>query len=93
MKQVKAGPQRTCVGCRRRADKAELMRVVMRDGSLVVDAYSRYPGRGAYLHPVIECIEIAEQRRSVGRALRLTGSVDLAPVRQFLTNESNTPPK
>jgi len=88
-----AGPQRTCVGCRRRAGKAELLRVVMRDGNLVVDAKSCYPGRGAYLHPSFECIDMAEQRKSVGRALRSTGPSDLDPVRQFLNNESNTPPK
>lgn len=93
MKLVEAGPQRTCVGCRRRAEKIELIRVVMRGDGLVVDAKFQHPGRGAYLHPADECVKRAEQRKSIGRALRASDIVDLEPVRQFLKNESNTPPK
>jgi predicted RNA-binding protein YlxR (DUF448 family) len=93
MKRDLAGPQRTCVGCRQRAEKAQLLRVVNSDGILVIDLQSRQPGRGAYLHRALDCVELADQRRAVARALRSTTPIDLEPVRQFLTNESITPPK
>ncbi|MEO8263628.1 MAG: YlxR family protein [Pseudolysinimonas sp.] len=65
-------PVRTCLGCRQRAPRSSLVRVVARDGRAVVDAAARLPGRGAWVHPVSECIEIAIKRRGFGRALRVT---------------------
>jgi predicted RNA-binding protein YlxR (DUF448 family) len=46
--------------------------VVARDGRVVVDTAARLPGRGAWVHPVSECIEDAIRRRAFGRALRVT---------------------
>jgi hypothetical protein len=63
-------PQRTCIGCRQRDDKARLVRLVLSSPEVrvVVDAAQRLPGRGCYLHP--GCAQVALQRRAVGRALR-----------------------
>jgi predicted RNA-binding protein YlxR (DUF448 family) len=65
-------PVRTCVGCRRKAAKSELVRLVWRQG-VVVDPAQREPGRGAYLHPGPDCLTQALRRRTLGRALRVTG--------------------
>src|SRR6476659_4482105 len=70
------GPVRTCIGCRRRATKNELLRVVAgsdADGRLVVrpDPNGRAPGRGAHLHPTTECLDQAVRRQAFTRALRL----------------------
>ena len=67
-----AQPVRTCVGCRRKAGKSELVRLVWQQ-SVVVDPAQREPGRGAYLHPGPDCVALAVKRRSLGRALRVTG--------------------
>ena len=61
---------RTCVGCRRRAAKSELVRLVWQQ-TVVVDDRRRLPGRGAYLHPGPDCLALAVRRRSLGRALRV----------------------
>jgi len=66
------GAVRTCVGCRRQAPRSSLVRVVARDGRVVVDAAAREPGRGAWMHPDSECIDNAERKRAFGRALRAT---------------------
>ena len=63
---------RTCVGCRRKAEKSELVRLVWQQ-AVVVDRAQRAPGRGAYLHPGPDCVALAVRRRSLGRALRVTG--------------------
>jgi len=63
-------PIRMCVGCRQRAPKAELLRLVW-NGGPVVDVAQREPGRGVYLHRDVECLERAVRRRSMGRALRI----------------------
>ena len=65
-------PERTCVGCRSRAPKAALVRIVSVDGKPVLDRDARMPGRGAYLHPRADCVEQALRAGAVGRALRAT---------------------
>ncbi|HEV7849321.1 MAG TPA: YlxR family protein [Mycetocola sp.] len=72
------GPVRTCVGCRARADRSSLMRIVVRDFELVVDTAAVLPGRGAWLHPQIQCYQLAVKRRAFGRALRTDGKLDTA---------------
>jgi uncharacterized protein len=65
-----AGPVRMCAGCRGRAAKAELIRIVARNGVGMVDERQTAPGRGIYLHPRRECLDQAVRRRSMGRLLR-----------------------
>ncbi|MSS46491.1 YlxR family protein [Cutibacterium sp. WCA-380-WT-3A] len=50
-----AGPQRTCVGCRRVDDSANMRRYVLIDGVVVADLTGHAQGRGAYVHRVDEC--------------------------------------
>jgi predicted RNA-binding protein YlxR (DUF448 family) len=86
----RAEPVRTCVGCRVRTAKSDLLRVVAVDGSVIPDPSGAAPGRGAHLHPDHECLAAAERRRAFGKALRLTGPVDLAPVRRWVTEHPAT---
>lgn len=63
-------PVRTCVACREEAGRSGLIRLVrLTEGGIAVDRTGRLPGRGAYLHADLGCIEIARKRRSVDRAL------------------------
>src|SRR5690606_10403344 len=82
------GPVRTCVGCRRRDLAARLVRVVLADGTAgrtaVVDLARRLPGRGAWLHPDLQCLDLAERRRAFARALRTAGPVDTRAVRDHV---------
>ena len=63
-------PERTCVGCRRKASPAGLVRIVRRpDGSLAVGRGE--PGRGAWICAGSEaCFDAAVARKAFGRALR-----------------------
>jgi predicted RNA-binding protein YlxR (DUF448 family) len=80
----RAAPLRTCVGCRIRTVKSELLRLVVVEGKVVPDPLGRLPGRGASLHPTRSCLELAERRRAFPRAFRVAGALDLAPVRAHL---------
>ncbi|WP_408661769.1 YlxR family protein [Jatrophihabitans sp.] len=91
---------RTCIGCRQRAPAADLLRVVAGppassgagDSSspprqpvqVLPDPRRRASGRGAWLHPVLGCMELAERRRAFGRALRSTAQLDTSPVRTYV---------
>jgi predicted RNA-binding protein YlxR (DUF448 family) len=76
------------VGCRSRAAKIDLLRVVAVSGVLVVDRRGRLPGRGAYVHPEPACVDLAERRRAFPRALRHAGPLDLAPLRTVVNQPS-----
>ncbi|MBD7957058.1 YlxR family protein [Microbacterium sp. Sa4CUA7] len=69
-------PVRTCVGCRARAPRATLTRVVAFDTQLVVDERAAMPGRGAWVHATHECVDAAIRRRAFGRALRVSSPLD-----------------
>jgi len=72
------------VGCRSRAAKIDLLRVVAVSGSLAVDRLGRMPGRGAYVHPDRACVDLAERRKAFPRALRTGGQLDLSPLTAFV---------
>ena len=78
------GPVRTCVGCRERAAKSELLRVVAGSDAhgpaVVPDPGGTAHGRGAHLHPTPACYALAVRRRAFSRALRLEGGLPSAPV-------------
>ena len=82
---------RTCVGCRERSAKSDLLRIVAEppnaaggSGVLTPDPRGRMPGRGAHLHPDPECLALAERRRAFGRALRAEGPLDATAVRAWI---------
>jgi uncharacterized protein len=57
---VKHAPTRSCLGCRQRRPKRDLVRLVRgADGVVVVDARGIRPGRGAYVCAEIACVERA----------------------------------
>ena len=63
-------PVRTCVGCRVRAPKAELLRIARTPDGVRADPEAVAPGRGAYLHRALDCAEAALARGAIARALR-----------------------
>jgi uncharacterized protein len=85
---VHAVPMRSCVGCRERAAKSDLLRlaVVVVDGiaHVVPDPRGQRPGRGASLHPDLTCLDLAERRRVFPKAFRLPGPLVATAVREHL---------
>jgi predicted RNA-binding protein YlxR (DUF448 family) len=81
-------PVRTCVGCRNRAAKHELLRVVADDLGegleLVPDPRGRAPGRGAHLHLSSDCLALALRRRAFARALRVHAGLDSARLETYV---------
>lgn len=72
-------PVRTCVGCRARAPKGELLRLAIVGGLVVADPNASRPGRGAYVHRRRGCVEAALAGGRLGRALRLGPASGLGP--------------
>jgi uncharacterized protein len=77
-------PVRTCVGCGARAAKPELIRLVVAGTEIVPDITGRLPGRGAYLHPSLACLERAQRRKALARSLRLPAVLPAGRVAEYL---------
>jgi hypothetical protein len=63
-------PVRTCVGCRQRGNRSDLVRIANFQGNLSVDSEKKLPGRGSWLHKKTKCLETAVERKAFGRAFR-----------------------
>jgi predicted RNA-binding protein YlxR (DUF448 family) len=85
-----------CIGCRQRAAAAELLRVVAAPKtsdlvpaqagpvSVVPDPRRRAPGRGAWLHLDLRCVDLAQRRQAFARALKVPAAIDPALVRDYI---------
>jgi uncharacterized protein len=58
------------------------------DVLVVPDPGARALGRGAWLHPDLECAQLAQRRRAFARALRVPGAADPTPVLELLERVS-----
>lgn len=77
------GPIRTCIGCRRTDHRADMLRIVLRDGQpprVIPDPGARLPGRGAWLHSSENCLARAQRIRAFARAFRVRGEIDTSEV-------------
>ncbi|MBZ9598428.1 MULTISPECIES: YlxR family protein [Streptomyces] len=88
--QARACPERTCVGCRERAAKSDLLRIVAIEDECVPDPRGTLPGRGAYVHPAVVCLDQAVRRRAFPRALRSAGALDTTDLRNAVAGKAGT---
>ena len=76
--------ERTCIGCRKRSGPADLLRMTVSGGLVLPDPDRRAPGRGAHLHPVAECFDLAVRRKAFPRAFRVPGPLDVTGLRDYV---------
>jgi predicted RNA-binding protein YlxR (DUF448 family) len=80
-----AVPIRTCIGCRQRDAAAEMVRLRVADGRLVM-AEGGQSGRGASLHPRPSCLETGLRPDVLGRAFKQRVTIpDAAKLFQQIT--------
>lgn len=71
-KRPKHVPERTCVVCRRKRPKWEMVRVVRTpQGTLEIDNRGKKAGRGAYLCKAQECWEAGLTKKRLEYALKI----------------------
>jgi predicted RNA-binding protein YlxR (DUF448 family) len=70
-------PMRTCIACRQKRPKRELIRVVRRpEGAIEIDLKGKLSGRGAYLCATDECWHEALEERKLAKALQCQVSAE-----------------
>lgn len=63
-------PERSCMACRRKGAKGELIKLARTPLGVVVDYGEKLPGRGAYVCAEPPCIRGAQDARALSRAFR-----------------------
>ncbi len=78
-------PLRSCIACRERVPKRELIRVVRTaEGTIEIDPGGKRAGRGAYLCRRQQCWDEALQQRRLSQALKCPVSAeDVVALRAF----------
>jgi predicted RNA-binding protein YlxR (DUF448 family) len=61
-----------------------LLRIVAVEGECVPDPRGTLPGRGAYVHSALVCLDQAVRRRAIPRALRAQGPLDTVALRHYV---------
>lgn len=69
---MKKIPQRSCIVCRTKKDKNELIRIVRNQtNEIIIDESGKKPGKGAYICDSIECLEKGIKSNALKRALEV----------------------
>ena len=63
-------PQRMCIACRESDGKRDLLRLVKVADGILLDQSGKMAGRGAYVHPQVNCWEEALAGSLIQKALR-----------------------
>ncbi len=64
-------PQRSCVVCRVKNNKENLIRLVKNpDGKVFLDTAKKLPGRGVYICPDLDCLERAKKSGIISHSLK-----------------------
>ena len=63
---MKKQPQRTCMGCNKKKDKKDLIRIVKnKQNEINIDKTGKLEGRGAYICDSITCLEKAIKTKRI----------------------------
>ena len=64
-------PMRKCVGCGEMKNKKEMIRVIKTpEGTFMLDATGKKNGRGAYVCPSEECLQLARKNKGLERSFK-----------------------
>lgn len=77
-------PVRTCVSCRKRREKPDLIKLVVDDHSFLIrDGKVNRHGRGAYICRDKSCWESLKKRKSLGKLFRTENRIAFHPELRF----------
>ena len=71
-------PVRTCIGCGKKGNKDEFIKIVKNNnGEVFVNASKENFGRGAYVCRDKKCVARAEKKNRLSRTLKLSDCADI----------------
>lgn len=67
---MKKVPERTCIVCREKSDKASFIRIVKTQNGIILDKTGKLAGRGAYICDKLECLQKCKKNHALNRAFK-----------------------
>ncbi len=94
-KPQKKRPERSCVICREKSDKKQLLRIVKdKEGHIAYDPTGKAPGRGAYICTNEECLNAFFTKNVLARAFRQQVDQEtIQQIRKDITDKAGLPPE
>ena len=92
---MKKTPMRTCVICREKFDKRDLLRIVRTpEGSLEFDPSGKKNGRGAYICTGDKCVNNVKNIKRIASSLEVQADQETlsqlsAEIKEYLMNKKN----
>ncbi|QWR78041.1 YlxR family protein [Candidatus Magnetomonas plexicatena] len=84
-------PQRTCVSCRAKKGRAELLRLVVENGRLVYDRGKVLSGRGYHVCREKQCIDVLMRGKRLKKIFKVDVEVgSLEHLKELLISEEIT---
>mgnify|MGYP002795754199 CR=1 FL=1 len=74
---TKKQPTRTCIACKNKNDKKNLIRIVKNNDEIKLDFTGKLNGRGAYICYSLECLEKAIKTKKLEKALEIKLSEEI----------------
>lgn len=88
VRQKKEKPVRTCIACRQKFNKDELIHICYKDDLLYLNPKSSI-GRGAYLCKNQKCVDLAFKKKAFNQAFKTNLSLELLDeIKLIIKNES-----
>lgn len=71
-------PMRKCTGCQEMKNKKELIRIVKStEGAINIDGSGKMNGRGAYICPSLECLNLAKKNKGLEKSFKMAIPEDI----------------
>lgn len=70
-------PMRTCVACRTKKPKKELIRIVKNENGIFLDRMGKVNGRGAYICDDVTCLKKLIKSKALGRVFECEVTEDV----------------
>lgn len=64
-------PERTCMGCNKKSNKNDLVRIVRNENGVFIDKTGKMNGRGAYICNNVACLEKVIKSKRLERSLKI----------------------
>jgi predicted RNA-binding protein YlxR (DUF448 family) len=78
---------RTCVGCSKKEEKNKLIRIIQKNGELIIDYKNLLGSRGANLHKSLDRLNWAIKTKAFHKTLKFSGALNTSQVLNEFSSE------
>ena len=86
----KMNPIRTCMGCNKKENKDDFIRIVKYNNKIFIDSSLKHEGRGAYLCKDLKCLKKIKKNKRLNNSFKMNISNEIYEnLRRVIVNGKN----